>query len=321
MPLGGSGPTMAAPMFRDLPPEPQVPENQRGEGAFSLRYEDVTQDGRMRLEPLSHAIGASVWRSVLATHPLAQRLTSDGILPILSRLSIESDEGPVDVRSAAQCVGAMEMIRCVGEDGRVRLRMDTWAEARATRGRTHGPVPDGAGQPIALGRVLAEHVLTRPFAASPEERSVTELPGGWPEDVPRRDAHYAPPRAALVLPKGAEPIDDAFALDPCPITLGIGHTDSNQHVNSLVYPRLLEEAALRRFHALGESTARFARFVDLGFRKPCFAGDRMRIMLRAFRLGDELGVLGAFITAGEAIGVGPTPSERAHAFARMQFVA
>ena len=312
---------MRGPMFRHLPVEPHVPPTQRGEGSLFLRYEDVTQDGRMRLEPLTHASDVSVWRSVLATHPLTQRLLSEGILPILARLSIESDAGPVDVRSVAQCVGAMEMIRCVGEDGRVRLRMDSWAEARAPRGRTHGPAPEGAGETIALGRVLAEHVLTRPFATSPEERSVTEIPGGWPEDVPRRDAPYAPPRSVIELPEGAEPIDDAFSLDACPLTFGIGHTDSNQHVNSLVYPRLLEEAALRRFHTLGESTARFARFVDLGFRKPCFAGDRMRIMLRAYRLGDELGVLAAFITTGEAIGVGPTPSERAHAFARMQFVA
>ena len=307
-------------MFRDLPPEPQVPASQRGEGPLTLRYEDVTQDGRTRLEPISHAIGASVWRSLLAGHPLAQQLATDGILPILSRLTIESGGGPVDVRSVARCNGAMEMVRCLGDDGRVRLRMDMWAEASAPRGRTHGPAPEGAGEPVAIGRVLAQHILTRPVAASPEERSVTELPGGWPDDVPLRDAPYAPPRAVLELPPGAQPIDDAFALDPCPIVFGIGHTDSNQHVNSLVYPRLVEEAALRRLHALGESTARVARFVDLGFRKPCFAGDRMRIMLRAYRLGEELGVLAAFITAGEAIAAGAVPSERAHCFARMQLV-
>ena len=62
-----------------------------------------------------------------------------------------------------------------------------------------------------------------------------------------------------------------------------------------------------------------ARYVDIGFRKPCFAGDRMRIMLRAYRAGEEAGVLGAFITSGEAITAGGAPSERAHVFARMQF--
>ena len=160
--------------------------------------------------------------------------------------------------------------------------------------------------------------VTRPFA-SPEERAVFEIPGGLPEGMSMREVAWRAPRSAMELPRGAKAIDDAFALDPVPIVFGLGHTDSNQHVNSLVYPRLLEDAALRRFHSLGLRTAVLARYVDLGFRKPCFAGDRMRIMLRAYESGDEIGVLGAFITSGEAITAGATPSDRAHVFARMQF--
>jgi len=53
-----------------LPPEPHVPDAQRGQGSLTLRYEDVTQDGRMRLELLSHAIGAAVWRGALRRHPI-----------------------------------------------------------------------------------------------------------------------------------------------------------------------------------------------------------------------------------------------------------
>lgn len=305
--------------LRDVPPEPQVPESQRGAGPFSLRYEDVVQDGRLKLEPVTHSVGAAIWRRALDNHPLVQRLLGDRILPILSRLSVEAGGGPVAVRLPVQARGTFQMVRTVDAEDRIRLRLDMWGELCALPGLTHGPAPDEGAEPGTVGRMIAEHVLTRPFDP-PEARQVDEIPGGLPEDVPMHDARWRAPTTALELPRGAKPIDDAFALDPCPIVFGLGHTDSNQHVNSLVYPRLLEEAALRRFHSLGLRTDVLARYVDLAFRKPCFAGDRMRIMLRAYRLGDEVGVVGAFITAGEAITAGPAPSDRAHCYARMQFV-
>jgi hypothetical protein len=307
-------------MFREVPPEPEVPPQQRGEGTLALRYEDVVQDGRLRIEPISHAIGAALWRHTLVVHPMSSRLAAEGIAPILSRLQVESGEGPVSVRTDVRCRGTFELLRAIDAGDRVRWRVDTWAEVTGERGRTHGPAPEGAGEIIALGRASAEHVLTRPFAP-PEERQVTEIPGGVPEGLPVRDVPWVPPAQAMELPRGATAIDEAFALDPCPIVFGVGHTDSNQHVNSLIYPRLIEEAALRRFHALGLPTTVFARFVDLRFRKPCFAGDRMRLMIRAYRHGDELGVVAALITAGEAIAVGPKPSDRAHCYGRMQFAA
>jgi hypothetical protein len=304
--------------LRDVPPEPQVPESQRGTGPLPLRYEDVVQDGRLRLEPITHAVGAAIWRRTLNEHPLVPVMTAEGILPILSRLQIEGGGGPISVRLPLQARGTFELLRTEDERGRVRLRIDMWAEVQGVRGQTHGAPPEGAGEPLSLGRVIAQHVLTRPFAP-PEERGVEELPGGIPEGLSVRDVHFQPARSAMELPRGAKAIDDAFALDPCPIVFGLGHTDSNQHVNSLVYPRLLEEAALRRFHALGLGAPVLARYADLAFRKPCFAGDRMRIMVRAYKVGDELGVLAAFITAGEAITAGAAPSDRAHVFGRMQF--
>jgi hypothetical protein len=308
-------------MFREVPPEPHVPDAQRGEGTLQLRYEDVVQDGRMRLEPMSHAIGAALWRRALATHPFVQQLRDQGIFPILSRLQIESGEGPVSVRTSVTCRGSFELLRTLDEKGRLRWRVDMWAEIVGERGRTHGPPPERAGEPIVLGRVSAQHVLTRPFGPV-EERHVVEIPGGVPENVSLRDVPWSPPHQAIELPKGAIPIDDAFALDACPIVFGIGHTDSNQHVNSLVYPRIIEEAALRRFHALELPTRVYARYVDIAFRKPCFAGDRMRVMLRTYRWGSDLGVVAALITAGEAVAVGPNPpNERAHCFARMQFTS
>lgn len=306
--------------LRDIPPEPQVPEDQRGTGTLPLRYEDVVQDGRLKLEPVTHALGAAVWRRVLQEHEVTERLLADRILPILSRLQIEAGGGPVAVRESVDARGSFQLVRTVDDRDQLRLRLDMWGEIAAVPGETHGPTPEPGLLATPVGRVNAQHVLTRPFDP-PETRQVREIPGGLPEGVPMHDARWDAPTKVLELPRGAKAIDDAFALDPCPIVFGLGHTDSNQHVNSLVYPRLLEEAALRRFHSLGLPTEVFARYVDLAFRKPCFAGDRMRIMLRAYRVGDEVGVIGAFITAGEAITAGAAPSDRAHCYARMQFVA
>jgi hypothetical protein len=35
--------------------------------------------------------------------------------------------------------------------------------------------------------------------------------------------------------------------------------------------------------------------VDVAYRKPCFAGDRVRAHLRLFRLGDSLGAAGSIV--------------------------
>jgi hypothetical protein len=64
---------------------------------------------------------------------------------------------------------------------------------------------------------------------------------------------------------------------------GLDHTDSNQHVNSLVYPRLFAEAALRRLAELERPRRLLIRALDIAYRKPSFAGDRVRIHTRLFR--------------------------------------
>ena len=161
------------------------------------------------------------------------------------------------------------------------------------------------------GRLFGEHVLTRPFAP-PEQRRVQRLdiPGEPP--VPAERYESSPLPALLELPPGATPVDDVLELDSAPIAFGLTHTDSNQHVNSLVYPRLFEEAALRRFAARGLPTAVLTRALEMGFRKPAFAGDVLRLALRAFRLGDRLGACGAFVAAAQA---GDLAAARPHAYA------
>src|SRR5205823_12900006 len=55
--------------------------------------------------------------------------------------------------------------------------------------------------------------------------------------------------ASMMELDGARALDEV-APDDFAETFGLVHTDSNHHVNSLVYIRLFEEAALRRFGKL-----------------------------------------------------------------------
>lgn len=289
----------ASPFRARLPSFPDAPPENRGRGELHFRYEDVSQDGRLGVRPTSHAIGAAVWRAVLDHHPLAPALYAEGILPILSRLVVCVGGGPIGVRAKVWADGAFELVEAVDEAGKARFRADMWAEVRGIRSRTFGPPADPSDE-IALGAMWAEHVLTRPFAP-PSERSVDRLPAGI--ETSRRVGHAAPSRA-IVLPDGARWLDPAWFTDPAEIAFGLGHTDSNQHVNSLVYPQLLEDAALRRLAAHGLAFDRFATRFEMAYRKPSFAGDRLALSVRLYERtlspGRVVhGVAGVFATAEE----------------------
>ena len=56
--------------------------------------------------------------------------------------------------------------------------------------------------------------------------------------APRPAAGVGDPESVGALPEGAVPLDYCLRVHPTPIAFGLAHTDSNQHVNSLVYPHL-----------------------------------------------------------------------------------
>jgi hypothetical protein len=94
------------------------------------------------------------------------------------------------------------------------------------------------------------------------------------------------------------------------------HTDSNQHVNSLVYPRIFEETAVRRIMQdarIPAAHALLARALELRWRRPFFAGERATIGMRfvepaAGNLaeGSTIAAVGSFAPAGSP--PGPKPS-------------
>jgi hypothetical protein len=291
---------------------PEVDPAQRGTGSVLLRYEDIAEDGRLLVHAMSPALGECVWKNLLLDAPSSKALRDQGILPILSRLVLEGGDGPHGLDKPLAVDGRYHLAHAVAPDGSVdRLFVNMWAEARAPIGRTHGPPPDGAGTIVRAGRAFGEHVITRPFAA-PEERKVRRLEAAGLPKVPSARYDWHIPQSTMELPAGAVALD--ALSDAGAIAFGLMHTDSNQHVNSLVYPRLFEEAALRRLATLGRGTRLLARYAESAYRKPSFAGERVRIVLSAFTLGERVGAVGAFVDDSDTV-----DTKRARAYVRMLF--
>ncbi len=279
-----------------FPAEPTVADEQRGRGRVSLRYEDIAQDGRVALGAMPQAIGEAVWRALLSKHPANALMREQGVLPILSRLIILGGEGPCSVDQPLEASGCYEASSSVSASGEVeRLYLNMWASLEGPRANTYDPQPSRAGELHRVGRVFGEHVFTRPFAP-PAERKVLRLAlPGLPE-LP--DARYSP-RAMLALltpPSSAVPLDAEPTPVTAPCVFGLAHTDSNQHVNSLVYPRLFEEAVVRRLALRGVTRPALAREVEVLYRKPSFAGEQVRIVLRTFRDGARYLATGTFVS-------------------------
>jgi len=296
-----------------FPEVPEVPAEQRDSGPLYLRYEDISQDGRVLLSALPQAIGMIVWRKLISQHPISLEMRDQGgIVPILTRFVVEGGGGPVAVMHPLEGDGRFELGHTRDEAGEVdHLLLNMFVEINGEIGHTAGPPPPNQGEPVFVGRIYAEHVFTRLFAP-PDQRKVLRFAmKGYPP-VPPKQCVWTPQQAALDLPAGAVSLDDDLSADDSAVVFGLAHTDSNQHVNSLVYPRLFEEAALRRLAAHGKPTRLLARMCDVAYRKPCFAGDRMRILLRAFEHEGSLGAVGVFVPEDDR-------GARPHCYLQMSF--
>ena len=276
-------------MIPPLPPA-RGPDQDGGTAEIMPRYEDIMQDGRMQLTALMPGLGAALWKGLLSKFTALETFRSQGILPILRRLVVVGEDRPVSVHIPLRYEGSFRLAR--EKDGD-RLFANMWLEARAPIATTLGPTPPADAPYERVGRVFAEHVITRPFAP-PAERKVTRL-----------DAPGIPP-----IPEDEHPFETAEALvegasgaleDAGEVVFGMMHTDSNQHVNSLVYPRLFEELAVRRLVQDARIPAAhelLARALELRWRRPFFAGDRARVGLRVVDAAPgsawKVSVVGAF---------------------------
>ena len=281
--------------FIAAPPAPDVTPEARAEERFGLRYEDVAQDGRLMLPGMLAGLGATVWRKLVSGKPIAGMYAS-GVVPIMRRLVFDGGPGPFSVMRPMEMTGRVALAHEPDAAGDVqRIFLNMWLDAHAPHGSTYGPAPQPDAPRARAASLFAEHVLTRLFAPK-ESRRVTrvEVPGMPP--VPEA-THVALPADELTgVPEGAEPIGEPTERA---WTFAMATTDSNQHVNSLYYPRLFEDLAIAHLRALGlAGPTHLARQTELRWHRPFFAGDAARVRLCAFRAGDVVGVSGGFYPEG-----------------------
>jgi len=254
------------------------------------RYEDIAQDGRVQLTSLMPGLGA-VWRALGSTKKL-DGFRARGILPILRRLVIVGERGPFSPEAPIHCTGTWRLAR--EKDGE-RIFADMWLDAFAPIGSILA-TPTADAERVLVGRIYAEHVVTRPFAP-PAERKVTRLDMQGLPSVPEDEHPYEEAEdlvAGHVLERTGE------------LTFGMMHTDSNQHVNSLVYPRVFEETLVRTLASRGDvpdPSSLLARAVELRYRKPFFTGERASIAARIERTSSgphRVVAVGSFAPSGNA---------------------
>lgn len=299
--------------YLSVPPTPVVPDAQHTCGEIDLVFEDLSQDDRLLFTALPKCLGILLWRDAFATQAATQALYKRGIVPILSRISMALGGGPVSVHQRFRGDGRFELAHTQNGVGEVdRLMLNMWVSLAGQQGQTYGPAPANDAPFSTVGTVCAEHVFTRPFAAS-DQRKVTRFEIDGLPAVPPTRWEWRPPLQLLTLPAGALVLDALPVIDPAPTVFALHHTDPNRHVNSLVYIRIFQDAAIRRFHAHGRNVGVTATQIDIAYRKPFFVGDSMGIALQAFELDGDL------CAAGQFFALPRRADARPHATVAMRF--
>ena len=171
---------------------------------------------------------------------------------------------------------------------RTRFLMNMRVDLYGPRASTNGPPPENAGAIDRVGGVYAEHVYTRLFAPK-DERRVERLPEGIAVGPDRPWIELAG-----LLHTGAEAVD-ARPVARGEVLFGLTHTDSNQHVNLLVYPRLFEAHALA---AWGDGRL-LMRAIDVMWHKPSFAGERTTVSVQRISGPTRFGAIATVSVEGE----------------------
>lgn len=302
-----------------FPEPPAVGGLQLGTGHTRLRFEDVAQDGRLRLEGIWPAIGPILWGKMGVAQALA-RLGEQGIRAVLSYVQLEGGSEPISVRALCEQEVRWRIAETRDADGALtRLLFDTWLITTAPRGQANHPGgPPVSSELVRVARAYGQHVFTRPTAPAGQHR-VLELDDPLLAGLGREPSAFKDPNALFVPSPDAEPLDPHPSADAQPTVFGLCHSDGNQHVNFLSYPRLAEEASLRRFAELGLGARRLARRAEVGYRKPSFAGEVVRLVTQVFRSPGELEVVAAFF--GDEAGPPPRAGADWSDFGRPRCVA
>jgi hypothetical protein len=316
--------------MQPFPTLPEAPEDAAQSAQLEHRYDDLTQHGHIKLSALPLVLNRVCFDKIWTRHPLFET-RRQGVFPILSRLVLEADPVPVSFTAPLDGRGRIQLAHERDVDNNVSaLFMNTYGEIWGLRSRRQAgseshryqsarPSVQGdrttfaapaAREQVRVGRAFGEHVLTKPFGPATERKLLRFDVPGQPT-VPSAVHTRISTLEAVALPVAAQPLDADFIADDAAWVFGLTHTDANQHVNSLVYVRCFEEAALRRLAQHGHDLDLLGKRIEINYRKPCFAGDRMICMLRSYACDGELGATGYLAPQG----VG---KERAHCSFRLQ---
>ncbi len=263
-----------------------LPDQQQGRPTGEMHYDDVAQDGRLCVTAAAPAIGW-LWRDLITHLPGAREIQGKGTIPVLTRLIINTSEAPARVDQGLTADGGYYLAR---NSAGSHLYLNIGATMYARGGRLlplSGPAPA-----FAAAAIFAEHTFTNIFGG-PGQRAVTKLQAsGFPE-VPSDIYDATAPALIGDVPTTATTLA-ALGSDDAYLIAGLDHTDSNQHINSLVYLRWFIDAALRRCASVGQTKPmRLARALEVAYRKPCFAGDRLHARLALYVPADDTAAIAA----------------------------
>jgi hypothetical protein len=276
-----------------FPAEPDEDTSIAGRETSPVRYEDVSQDGRLRVEGIWWPTGRLLWNQGALGGRLFRLGREHGIRSVLTRVILEATEKQLEPRVPVEHTLRYRFEAAEGGGAR-RIFFNTWLATTAPVPDATGGLGVNAGAPDLVARAYGQRIFAR-LDRPPGERGITELPGPDFDPVPSHPGEWVEPESLLCVPDGAEPLEPSPRLDSARVVFGLSHTDSNQHVNFLSYPRFFEQAALGRLLDLGLGAVVMARRVELGYRRPCFAGDTHRVVLQAFRDRDTIGVAVALV--------------------------
>lgn len=246
-----------------------------GRGRYPMRFEDLTQDGRAVLEPLTTALMGTYWGDAFVAHPMMKPCVEEGVIPVLTRFVIANGDGPFGIVAPVESEGVYLLAHSTLPDSSVsRIHLLMWCNLHAPHARTlpGGTVP-GEGRGL-VGQFFAEYTFTR-LLAKAGERRVTALP--QMEGLPSVPTAVHTPHPADVFTEPSEGYARVAGVSAAlPFTFGLRHTDANRHVNSLQSIRIAEEGAIHALAQHGMNAKLLARVVDAEYIRPCFAGETVQ---------------------------------------------
>ena len=198
---------------------------------------------------------SGLWAHVMRRHPGHRACLVQGVLPLLTRLTLTALEAPIRVDQPVEARAGFLLAHDRDAAGEVAhlLQHVGGAVRRLGPPRSAPARAAGARRPPVRGARRSRARSRRPTSAG-----CTRLEAeGYPA-VPELRYEAPPAATAAEAPAGARWLDD-LAPDPAEAAFTLDQTDANQHVNSLVYIRVFLDAVtapVRRGRAPAEGAAR-----------------------------------------------------------------